>query len=97
MFVHRTRARDVTRGVADGRALLGTGPGASAKVEELIDELRADHAIVIVTHSMQQAARASQRVAYFYLGKRLETGDTTEVMLRPRNRRCADYLTGRCG
>ena len=73
------------------------GPGASAKVEELIDELRADHAIVIVTHSMQQAARASQRVAYFYLGKRLETGDTTEVMLRPRNRRCADYLTGRCG
>lgn len=73
------------------------GPGASAKVEELIDQLRASHAIVIVTHSMQQAARVSQRVAYFHLGELLETGDTMEVMLRARNRRCADYLAGRFG
>ena len=73
------------------------GPSASAKVEELIDELRAYHAIVIVTHSMQQAARVSQRVAYFHLGELLETGDTMEVMLRPLNRRCADYLAGRFG
>jgi phosphate transport system ATP-binding protein len=73
------------------------GPGASAKVEELIDELRADHAIVIVTHSMQQAARVSQRVAYFYMGELLETGDTAAVMLHPHDRRCADYLAGRFG
>lgn len=73
------------------------GPGASAKVEELIAQLRVDHAIVIVTHSMQQAARVSQRVAYFYLGEILETGDTTDVMLHPRTQRCADYVAGRFG
>jgi phosphate transport system ATP-binding protein len=73
------------------------GPGASAKVEELIGKLRADHAIVIVTHSMQQAARVSQRVAYFHLGEILETGDTAEVMLNPQTRRCADYVSGRFG
>lgn len=73
------------------------GPAASTRVEELIGELRATHAIVIITHSMQQAVRVSQRVAYFYLGGLLETGDTAEVMLHPHDRRFADYLAGRFG
>ena len=73
------------------------GPAANARVEELIGKLRTDHAIVIVTHSMQQAARVSQRVAYFHLGEILETGDTAEVMLNPQTRRCADYVAGRFG
>lgn len=73
------------------------GPAASAKVEELIAKLRADHAIVIVTHSMQQAARVSQRVAYFHLGEILETGDTAALMLTPQTRRCGDYVAGRFG
>jgi phosphate transport system ATP-binding protein len=72
-------------------------PGATAKVEELIDELRATHTIVIVTHNMQQAARVSQRVAFFHLGELIEQGDTEEVMLRPRTRKCSDYITGRTG
>ena len=72
-------------------------PGATAKVEELIDELRDRHAIVIVTHNMQQAARVSQRVAYFHLGELIEQGDTEEIMLRPRTQRCSDYITGRFG
>ena len=72
-------------------------PTATAKVEELIGELRSSHAIVIVTHNMQQAARVSQRVAYFHLGELVEQGDTEEVMLRPKTKRCADYITGRFG
>lgn len=72
-------------------------PNATARVEELIDELRKDHAIVIVTHNMQQASRVSQRVAYFHLGELVETGDTEEVMLRPKTKKCSDYITGRFG
>lgn len=72
-------------------------PTATAKVEDLIGELRGSHAIVIVTHNMQQAARVSQRVAYFHLGELVEQGDTEEVMLRPQTKRCADYITGRFG
>jgi phosphate transport system ATP-binding protein len=72
-------------------------PMATAKVEELIDELRTTHAIVIVTHNMQQAARVSQRVAYFHLGELIEQGDTEEVMLQPRTQKCNDYITGRFG
>ena len=72
-------------------------PNATARVEELIDELRKNHAIVIVTHNMQQASRVSQRVAYFHLGELIETGDTEEVMLRPKTRMCSDYVTGRFG
>jgi phosphate transport system ATP-binding protein len=72
-------------------------PNATARVEELIDKLRTSHAIVIVTHNMQQAARVSQRVAYFHLGELLESGDTEEVMLRPKTRKCSDYVTGRFG
>jgi phosphate transport system ATP-binding protein len=72
-------------------------PNATARVEELIDELRKSHAIVIITHNMQQASRVSQRVAYFHLGELIETGDTEEVMLRPQTRKCSDYITGRFG
>ena len=72
-------------------------PSATARIEELIDELRKSHAIVIITHNMQQASRVSQRVAYFHLGELIETGDTEEVMLRPKTRKCSDYITGRFG
>jgi phosphate transport system ATP-binding protein len=72
-------------------------PKATARVEELIDELRKNHAIVIVTHNMHQASRVSQRVAYFHLGELIEAGDTEEVMLRPKTRMCSDYVTGRFG
>ena len=72
-------------------------PKATARVEELIDELRKSHAIVAATHNMQQASRVSQRVAYFHLGELIETGDTEEVMLRPKTRMCSDFVTGRFG
>ena len=72
-------------------------PNATARVEGLIDELRKSHAIVIVTHNMQQAARVSQRVAYFHLGEMLGSGDTEEVMSRPKTQKCNDYITGRFG
>lgn len=72
-------------------------PKAKARVEELIDELRKSHAIVVATHNMQQASRVSQRVAYFHLGELIETGDTEVVMMRPKTRMCSDYVTGRFG
>jgi phosphate transport system ATP-binding protein len=72
-------------------------PNATSRIEDLIDELRESHAIVIVTHNMQQAARVSQRVAYFHLGEMLECGDTAEVMSRPKTQKCHDYITGRFG
>jgi len=73
------------------------GPAATAKVEDLIDELRHNHTIIIVTHNMQQAARVSQRVAYFHLGEVLEVGNTCDVMVNPTNAACQDYITGRFG
>lgn len=72
-------------------------PNATAHIEELIEELRKSHAIVIVTHNMQQASRVSQRVAYFHLGELIEFGDTEEVMLQPKTKKCSDYITGRFG
>ena len=68
-----------------------------ARIEELIDELRGRYAIVIVTHSMQQAARVSQRTAFFHLGKMVEYGDTSEIFTNPREIRTKDYITGRYG
>jgi len=59
--------------------------------------LRKSHAIVIVTHNMQQASRVSQRVAYFHLGELIEVGNTEEVMLQPKTKKCSDYITGRFG
>src|SRR5579864_5047312 len=72
-------------------------PVATASIEDLIDELREQYAIVIVTHSMQQAARVSQRTAYFHLGELIEVGDTDRVFTNPRHRLTEDYITGRFG
>ena len=72
-------------------------PIATARIEELIDELRGGYAIVIVTHSMQQAARVSQRTAYFHLGKMVEYGETSQIFTNPREERTKDYITGRYG
>ena len=72
-------------------------PIATAKIEELIDELRANFTIIIVTHSMQQAARVSQRTAFFHLGVLVEEGATETMFTTPRDRRTQDYITGRFG
>lgn len=72
-------------------------PIATAKIEELILELRGNYAIVIVTHNMQQAARVSQRTAFFHLGRLVEQGPTTEIFTNPREERTKDYITGRYG
>ena len=72
-------------------------PIATAKIEDLIDELRANFAIVIVTHSMQQAARVSQRTAYFHLGELIEVDETNKVFTNPTHRLTEDYITGRFG
>ena len=72
-------------------------PIATARIEELIDELRGKFAIVIVTHSMQQAARVSQRTAFFHLGKMVEYGRTSDIFTNPREERTKDYITGRYG
>ncbi|MEC9405435.1 MULTISPECIES: phosphate ABC transporter ATP-binding protein PstB [Stappiaceae] len=72
-------------------------PIATAKVEELIDELRENFTIVIVTHSMQQAARVSQRTAFFHLGILVEEGLTEDIFTNPKDKRTQDYITGRFG
>ncbi len=72
-------------------------PIATAKIEELIDELRANYTIVIVTHSMQQAARVSQRTAYFHLGDLIEIGETDMIFTNPKHKLTEDYITGRFG
>ena len=72
-------------------------PIATARIEELIDELKNKYAIVIVTHSMQQAARVSQRTAFFHLGTIVEYGPTSDLFTNPKERRTQDYITGRYG
>ncbi|MEO6715763.1 MAG: phosphate ABC transporter ATP-binding protein PstB [Novosphingobium sp.] len=72
-------------------------PIATARIEELIDELKGRYAIVIVTHSMQQAARVSQRTAFFHLGSMVEYGDTETIFTNPREMQTKDYITGRYG
>jgi phosphate transport system ATP-binding protein len=72
-------------------------PIATAKIEELMDELRENFTIIIVTHSMQQAARVSQRTAFFHLGVLVEEGDTTSIFTNPKEKRTQDYITGRFG
>ena len=72
-------------------------PIATAKIEELISELRSEYTIVIVTHSMQQAARVSDRTAYFHLGKLVEVGKTKELFINPVHELTQDYITGRFG
>jgi phosphate transport system ATP-binding protein len=72
-------------------------PIATAKIEELIAELRTQYSIVIVTHAMQQAARVSQRTAYFHLGDLIEVGPTDKIFTNPKHRLTEDYITGRFG
>jgi phosphate transport system ATP-binding protein len=72
-------------------------PIATAKIEELIHELRAQYTIVIVTHNMQQAGRVSDHTAFFYLGRLIEFGPTTKIFTNPSDRQTEDYITGRFG
>jgi len=72
-------------------------PIATARIEELIDELRQHFTIVIVTHSMQQAARVSQRTGFFHLGKLIEEGETGQIFTDPKQQRTQDYISGRFG
>lgn len=72
-------------------------PIATARIEELVDELRTSYTIVIVTHSMQQAARVSQRTAFLHLGYLVEVGDTQDIFTNPRDERTQGYITGRFG
>ncbi len=72
-------------------------PIATAIIEELIDELRKNFTIIIVTHSMQQAARVSQRTAFFHMGNLVESGATKEIFTSPRDERTQNYITGRIG
>lgn len=72
-------------------------PIATAQVEELIDELRQSYSVVIVTHSMQQAARVSQKTAFFHLGHLVEYGDTADIFTNPKDQRTESYITGRIG
>ena len=72
-------------------------PIATAQVEELIDELKQNYSVVIVTHSMQQAARVSQRTAFFHLGNLVEYGETGQIFTNPQDPRTESYITGRIG
>ena len=72
-------------------------PIATARIEELMEELRQNYTIIIVTHSMHQAARVSQRTAFFHMGSLVEEGDTTAIFTNPKDQRTQDYITGRFG
>ena len=72
-------------------------PISTAKVEELIPELKHDYTVVIVTHNMQQAARASDYTAYMYLGEMVEFGETKRLFMKPHKQATEDYITGRFG
>ena len=72
-------------------------PIASARIEDLIDELKANYAIAIVTHNMQQAARCADQVAFFYLGEMVEVAPAADIFTNPRQRRTQEYVTGRFG
>ncbi len=72
-------------------------PISTAKIEELIDELKQEYTIVIVTHNMQQAARVSDFTAFMYLGELIEFGPTAEIFTTPKNDRTQAYITGRFG
>jgi len=72
-------------------------PIATAKIEELIEELRGDYAIAIVTHNLQQAARVSQQTAFLHMGHLIEVGPTSDIFTKPRQQKTSDYITGRYG
>jgi len=94
----------IARAVATGPEVLlmdepcsALDPIATAQVEELIDELRQSYSVVIVTHSMQQAARVSQKTAFFHLGDLVEFGETGQIFTNPKDPRTESYITGRIG
>ncbi len=94
----------IARAIATGPEVLlmdepcsSLDPIATAQIEELIDDLRANFSVVIVTHSMQQAARVSQRTAFFHLGILVEYGDTPAIFTNPKDPRTESYITGRIG
>jgi phosphate transport system ATP-binding protein len=95
--VHRARDRRQSGDHSDDEPCSALDPIATAKIEELMDELRSNFTIVIVTHSMQQAARVSQRTAFFHLGIVVEQGPTGEIFTAPQDPRTQDYITGRFG
>ena len=72
-------------------------PISTAKVEELVSELKADYTVAIVTHNMQQAARVSDFTAYMYLGELVEFGETDQIFMKPARQETEDYITGRFG
>ena len=72
-------------------------PIATAQIEQLIDELRSSYSVVIVTHSMAQASRVSDRTAFFHLGELVEYGDTSHIFTNPSDKRTESYITGRIG
>jgi phosphate transport system ATP-binding protein len=72
-------------------------PISTAKIEELIEELKQDYTVAIVTHNMQQAARVSDYTAYMYLGELMEFGETDQIFIKPRRKETEDYITGRFG
>jgi phosphate transport system ATP-binding protein len=72
-------------------------PISTSRIEELMDELKADYTVVIVTHNMQQAARVSDYTAYMYLGELIEFGVTDTLFIKPRRKETEDYITGRFG
>ena len=72
-------------------------PISTSKIEELIDELKSEYTIIIVTHNMQQAARVSDHTAFMYLGDLVEFDETDKIFTAPRDRRTQDYITGRFG
>jgi phosphate transport system ATP-binding protein len=72
-------------------------PISTAKIEELIDELKVDYTVAIVTHNLQQAARVSDFTAYMYLGEMVEFGDTEQIFIKPKKKETEDYITGRFG
>lgn len=72
-------------------------PVSTGKVEELIEELKKDYTVIIVTHNMQQAARISDYTAFFYMGELVEFGETTELFTNPKKKQTEDYITGNFG
>ena len=94
----------IARGVAVKPSILlldeptsALDPISTAKVEELVHELKKDYTIAIVTHNMQQAARVSDFTAYMYLGEMVEFGKTDEIFIKPKRKETEDYITGRFG
>jgi hypothetical protein len=95
--VHRPRHRREPRGHPDGRAVLGARSDRHGEDRGTDRRTAQNYCIVIVTHSMQQAARVSQLTAFFHLGNLVEVGDTDEMFTSPQDKRTQDYITGRFG